>query len=61
VVTCQNKRDGKQKAAQKLLQKLHPNINYWGAMVRMYGSEAINAQKIIKQKESQVKIDLFFH
>jgi len=30
-------------------------------MVRMYGSEAINAQKIIKQKESQVKIDLFFH
>lgn len=23
-------------------------------MVRMYGSEAINAQKIIKQKESQV-------
>ena len=54
-VVCRNKRDGKQMASQKLLQKLHPNITSWGSLLRMYGSRAISAQKNKKERESEVK------
>ena len=55
-VICRNKRDGKQMASQKLLQKLHPNITSWGSLLRMYGSRAISAQKNKKERESEVKV-----
>lgn len=35
-VQCTNKRDGKQQAAQALLQALHPYINNWGSLLRLY-------------------------
>jgi microprocessor complex subunit DGCR8 len=53
-VICKNKRDGKQMAAQKLLQLLHPNVKSWGSLVRMYGSKAITAQKLKKERETEV-------
>jgi microprocessor complex subunit DGCR8 len=55
-VICKNKRDGKQMAAQKLLQMLHPNVKSWGSLVRMYGSRAISAQKLKKERETEVKL-----
>ena len=33
-VICKNKKDGKQLAASKLLQQLHPHINSWGSLLR---------------------------
>lgn len=35
-VQCSNKRDGKQQAAQALLQAMHPYINNWGSLLRLY-------------------------
>ncbi|XP_065218906.1 microprocessor complex subunit DGCR8-like [Planococcus citri] len=35
-VKCTNKRDGKQQASQALLQALHPYINNWGSLLRLY-------------------------
>ena len=58
-VFCKCKRDGKQKASQKLLQLLHPNIESWGSLLKMYGSRAITAQKNKKEKESEVLIYFF--
>ena len=40
-VRCQNKRDGKQKASQSMLQLLHPHIKSWGSLLELYGSRAI--------------------
>ena len=37
-VIWKNKKDGKQLAAQKLLQQLHPHITSWGSLLRMYGN-----------------------
>jgi len=53
-VICKNKKDGKQLAAQKLLQQLHPNINNWGSLLRMYGNRSTRIHKQKKQKESEV-------
>ena len=60
-VICRNKRDGKQMASQKLLQKLHPNITSWGSLLRMYGSRAISAQKNKKERESEVRVAFLSH
>ena len=54
-VICNNKRDGKQMASQKMLQLLHPNIKSWGSLVRMYGSKAISAQRQKKERENEVR------
>ena len=59
-VSCKCKRDGKQKASQELLQILHPNINSWASLLKMYGSRAITAQKNKKEKESEVSIFILF-
>merc|ERR1719474_1293830 len=48
-VICKNKKDGKQLAAAKLLQQLHPHINNWGSLLRMYGNRSISF------KESDLK------
>lgn len=53
-VVCKNKKDGKQSAAQELLQQLHPHIKSWGALLRLYGSRAIFTQKARKEKEADV-------
>ncbi|KAF2883022.1 hypothetical protein ILUMI_23160 [Ignelater luminosus] len=47
-VLCKNKQDGKQRAAQGILQELHPFIEHWGAMLRLYGNRS---QKFLKDKE----------
>merc|ERR1719376_178036 len=53
-VLCKNKRDGKQFASQKLLQILHPHLTSWGSLLRLYGQRSVHAQKLKKQKETQV-------
>ena len=53
-VICRNKREGKQRASQKMLQLLHPHIKTWGSLLRMYGSHAISAQKSKKERQSEV-------
>ena len=40
-VICKNKRDGKQMAAQKLLQVLHPHLRSWSKVLALYGSRSI--------------------
>ena len=55
-VICKNKKDGKQMASQKILRELHPQIQSWGALLRLYGSTAIQAQKLKKEKESEVTV-----
>jgi hypothetical protein len=40
-------------ASQKLLQLLHPNVKSWGSLVRMYGSKAIGAQRLKKERENE--------
>lgn len=37
-VACKNKKDGKQRASQAILQKLHPHITSWGSLLRLYGN-----------------------
>ncbi len=54
-VICNNKRDGKQMAAQELLQQLHPHIKSWGALLRLYGSRSILSQKAKREKEVEVQ------
>ena len=44
---CKNKKDGKQLAAAKLLQQLHPHINNWGSLLRMYGNRLVAAFEIL--------------
>lgn len=53
-VICKNKRDGKQRAAQAILQALHPNIKYWGSLLRMYGNQSIKSVKEKKQEEQEI-------
>jgi len=53
-VICKNKKDGKQLAAAKLLQQLHPHINNWGSLLRMYGNGSIRTLKKKKEKETEV-------
>lgn len=35
-VICKNKREGKQQAAQAILQMMHPHIRTWGSLLRLY-------------------------
>merc|ERR1719445_1028137 len=53
-VICKNKKDGKQLAAAKLLQQLHPHITSWGSLLRMYGNRSMRKLKIKKEKETEV-------
>jgi len=53
-VICKNKKDGKQLAAQKLLQQLHPHISSWGSLLRMYGNRSMRKLKMKKEKETEV-------
>lgn len=44
-VVCRNKREGKQKAAQAILQLLHPHITSWGSLLRLYGRGSCKTPK----------------
>ncbi|XP_016657415.1 microprocessor complex subunit DGCR8-like [Acyrthosiphon pisum] len=53
-VACKNKRDGKQKASQIILGLLHPHIDNWGSLLRLYGNRSIKNAKEKKQEEQEI-------
>lgn len=53
-VNCKNKREGKQLAAQQLLAKLHPTMQYWGQLLRLYGRGSCRTPKEKKQEEQKI-------
>nr|CAG4644734.1 EOG090X04U5 [Leptodora kindtii] len=55
-VPCKNKRDGKQRAAQAILQALHPHVSSWGSLLRLYGSHSLKSVKEKKQEEQQITL-----
>ena len=55
-VPCRRKKDGKQKACQALLQKLHPHITTWGSLLRLYGSKAMETIKKKKAVEQEITL-----
>ena len=38
-VNCTKKKEGRQLAAQKILQQMHPHIRNWGSMLRLYSTK----------------------
>lgn len=55
-VVCKNKRDGKQRASQAILQALHPNIKTWGALLRLYGTRSVKSFKEKKMEEQEITL-----
>lgn len=55
-VICRNKKDGKQRAAQSILQLLHPHITSWGSLLRLYGSRSVKSFKEKKQLEQEITL-----
>ncbi|VDM44469.1 unnamed protein product [Toxocara canis] len=53
-VECSNKREGKQKASQAMLKKLHPNLDTWGSLIRLYGHEAQRKQQEAKRSQRSI-------
>lgn len=53
-VACKNKKDGKQKASQVILGLLHPHIDNWGSLLRLYGNRSIKNAKEKKQEEQEI-------
>ncbi|KAI1293581.1 Microprocessor complex subunit DGCR8 [Halotydeus destructor] len=53
-VICKNKRDGKQRAAQHILAKLHPQIQFWGPLLRLYGRGSCKTPKEKKVEELKI-------
>ncbi|KAJ9582352.1 hypothetical protein L9F63_003312 [Diploptera punctata] len=57
-VICKNKRDGKQRASQSILQvwALHPHITSWGSLLRLYGNRSVKSIKEKKQEEQEITL-----
>lgn len=55
-VVCRNKRDGKQRASQAILQILHPHIKTWGSLLRLYGNRSVKSFKEKKQEEQEITV-----
>ncbi|KAK6619870.1 hypothetical protein RUM44_006270 [Polyplax serrata] len=55
-VICRNKRDGKQKASQVILQALHPHIPSWGSLLRLYGNTSVKTVKEKKIEEQEITL-----
>lgn len=55
-VACKNKRDGKHRAAQAILQTLHPHVRTWGSLLRLYGNHSVKSFKEKKQEELQITV-----
>ncbi|XP_013779177.1 uncharacterized protein LOC106463668 [Limulus polyphemus] len=53
-VLCKNKRDGKQRASQAILQGLHPHIACWGSLLRLYGIGSCKTLKEKKEEEQRI-------
>ncbi|XP_073983192.1 microprocessor complex subunit partner of drosha [Rhodnius prolixus] len=53
-VVCKKKKEGKQRASQALLQKLHPHITSWGSLLRLYGNRSLRNVKEKKQEEQEI-------
>lgn len=53
-VECKNKREGKQRAAQVILQKLHPQVTSWGGLLLMYGKGSCKTPKEKKEEEQKI-------
>lgn len=50
---CKNKRTGKQLASQQILKKLHPHLEKWGALIRIYCDRPTGTIKKYKVDESE--------
>lgn len=50
---CKNKRIGKQLASQQILKKLHPHLQKWGAVIRIYCDRPTGAIRKYKIDGSQ--------
>lgn len=58
-VQCTNKKEGKQRAAQAMLEKLHPQITSWGSLIRLYGYGAQRKlQETRKEKDSIIRLQV---
>lgn len=55
-VVCKNKREGKQLASQAILQILHPHIQTWGSLLRLYGNNSIKTFKEKKLEEQEITV-----
>ena len=55
-VNCTKKKEGRQLAAQKILKEMHPHIQTWGSMLRLYDSKLLETF----QNDEQV-IQLFYY
>ncbi|XP_046385920.1 microprocessor complex subunit DGCR8 [Ischnura elegans] len=55
-VVCKNKRDGKQRASQAILQVLHPHVSSWGSLLRLYGNRSVKSIKEKKQEEQEITL-----
>ncbi|KAL3231867.1 hypothetical protein MRX96_048435 [Rhipicephalus microplus] len=53
-VICRNKKDGKQRASQAILQALHPHITSWGSLLRLYGKGSCKTLKEKKEEEQRI-------
>ncbi|XP_014242803.1 microprocessor complex subunit DGCR8 [Cimex lectularius] len=53
-VVCKNKKEGKQRASQAILQVLHPHITSWGSLLRLYGNRSTRNVKEKKQEEQEI-------
>lgn len=53
-IACKNKRDGKQRASQSILQMLHPSITSWGSLLRLYGNRSVKSFKEKKMEEQEI-------
>jgi len=57
-VRCKNKKFGKQMAAQGILQLLHPHVNSWGSLLRLYGYDSRQRNERRKREEEQAVTEL---
>lgn len=53
-VDCKNKKEGKQRAAQVILQELHPQVTNWGGLLLMYGKGSYKTPKEKKEEEQKI-------
>ncbi|XP_033627864.1 microprocessor complex subunit DGCR8-like isoform X1 [Asterias rubens] len=51
---CKNKKVGKQQGAQQLLQLLHPHVDNWGGIIKIYGKGTVSRN--MKKKEAEQSI-----
>ncbi|XP_052075595.1 microprocessor complex subunit DGCR8-like [Mytilus californianus] len=53
-IVCKNKREGKQRAAQAMLQQLHTHITSLGSLLRLYGQTTGKLFKDKKKEEESI-------